>query len=567
MNTKNLRRIISTAAALCLCAALLGLGGSASGDIYVNGGDVLSGGIASAYAVTGDGLAAQIGSGEVYVMTSGGLQTVDGGGETAVTPDGPPEHLSVTGSIDIPYQNVRVGLYYYDSDSSVRNSTLPYANLENEVGSGYELGYYDEEREFHALGSTDETAITMVMDRNTDTDHGHVGCYHILLPGTYGSFEEASAAASAYPDGFPAYYDGVYRALVGDYDSAAAASADASSRGITGEAYSASAYCVVVTRTADASIIFEFDCGTEYSLGVRPVGENGEKTETWFRGYTYNGGFEYVRRTGGELTVVNIVDIEDYVKGVITYEMSADWPLEALKAQALCARTYVASYIGASTYYVNYGFDVTNDTYCQVYRGTNLSTEASDRAVDETAGIYITYDGEPISAMFSSSHGGGSEDSENITGSVTPYLRGVLDPYEEAAAELNSRSSWIVSFSPGELARMVSRSGNTLGSIESVEAEYSDTGNVIALVFTDSSGTTAEFEGVDCYRLCTATIGLSSIHFTVTDTGVGFAFEGSGWGHSLGMSQYGAYAMVDTYGYTYDQIINFYYTGVELARG
>ena len=53
----------------------------------------------------------------------------------------------------------------------------------------------------------------------------------------------------------------------------------------------------------------------------------------------------------------------------------------------------------------------------------------------------------------------------------------------------------------------------------------------------------------------------------MTDTGSGFAFEGSGWGHSLGMSQYGAYAMADTYGFTFDQIINFYYTGVELSRG
>lgn len=553
--------------ALCCVLGLMSLGGSAAGDIFVNGsGEVLTGGIASAYAITGDGSTAQLGMDEVYVMTGSGLETVQGGGESAVTPDGPPEHLSVTGSLDLPHDKVRVGLYYYDSESSVRNGTLEYANLENEVGSGYALGYYDEEREFHALGHTSETAITMAMDRNVETGGGHIGCYHILLPGTYDSYDAALEAASQYSDGFPAYYDGVFRALVGDYDSAAAAASDAAARGIQGEAFSASAYCVVVSRTSDAKILFEFDCGTEYSLGVEPQG-NGEKTETWFRGYTYNGGFEYVRRTGGELTVINVVDIEDYVKGVVTYEMSADWPLEALKAQALCARTYVASYIGASTYYVNYGFDVTNDTYCQVYRGTNLSTANSDRAVDETAGIYITYDGEPISAMFSSSHGGGSEDSVNITGSVTPYLRGVLDPYEAAAEELNSRSSWIVSYSYSELARLVNRSGYSLNSIASVEAEHSDTGNVIGLVFTDSSGRRAEFSGQACYTLCTATIGLSSIHFTVTDTGSGFAFEGSGWGHSLGMSQFGAYAMAETYGFTYDQIINFYYTGVELARG
>ena len=567
MYGRNLRRIFGASLALCCLLGALSLGGSAAGDIFVNGSaDVLPGGIGSAYAIAGDGSTAQLGLDEVYVMTGSGLSTLQGGGEAAETPTGAPGHLSVTGSIDLPYDKVRVGLYYYDSESSLRNPTLEYANLENEVGSGYALGYYDSGREFHALGYTDERAITMAMDRNVETGGGHVGCYHILLPGTYDSFDAAQAACAQYGDGFPAYYDGVFRALVGDYDSAAAAASDAAARGLQGEAFSASAYCVVVTRTSDAKILFEFDCGSGRSLGVQPR-SGGEKTETWFKGYTYNGGFEYSRRTGGKLTVVNVVDIEDYVKGVITYEMSADWPLEALKAQALCARTYVASYIGSSTYYINYGFDVTNDTYCQVYRGTNLSTAGSDRAVDETAGVYITYDGEPISAMFSSSHGGGSEDSENITGGVTPYLRGVLDPYEAAAADLNSRSSWIVSYSYSELARLVNRGGHSLGSIASVEAEHSDTGNVIGLVFTDSSGRTASFEGQSCYTLCTATIGLSSIHFTVTDTGSGFAFEGSGWGHSLGMSQYGAYAMADTYGFTYDQIVNFYYTGVELARG
>ena len=210
---------------------------------------------------------------------------------------------------------------------------------------------------------------------------------------------------------------------------------------------------------------------------------------------------------------MNIVDIEDYVKGVITYEMSADWPLEALKAQAplrkdVRGELYRREHILCKLWLRRYERHVLPGLPADepFYGGFR-------QAVDETAGIYITYDGEPISAMFSSSHGGGSEDSENITGSVTPYLRGVLDPYEEAAAELNSRSSWIVSFSPGELARMVSRSGNTLGSIESVEAEYSDTGERDRPCVHGQFRRHGEFEGVDCYRLCTATIGLSSIHF------------------------------------------------------
>lgn len=109
--------------------------------------------------------------------------------------------------------------------------------------------------------------------------------------------------------------------------------------------------------------------------------------------------FKYVRRSGDKLTVINIVDIEDYVKGVIPYEMSGSWPIEALKAQALCARTYAASHFNANSYY---GFDVTNDTYSQVYRGLTGATSTSDAAVEQTAMIYILYAGEPISAMYCS---------------------------------------------------------------------------------------------------------------------------------------------------------------------
>ena len=122
--------------------------------------------------------------------------------ETRTVPEGDPEHLSVTDTIPLDYDKVRVALYYYAAESSIRNPTLEYANLENEIGSGYDFGYYDSSRQFHALGGTDETRITMVMDRTVNTPGGTVGCYHIRLRGTYDGFEEAAAAAGAYAGGF-----------------------------------------------------------------------------------------------------------------------------------------------------------------------------------------------------------------------------------------------------------------------------------------------------------------------------------------------------------------------------
>ena len=137
---------------------------------------------------------------------SSGSSTRPGRDEVSPTP----EHLSVTGRISLPYSKFRVGLYYYDGTSSIRNSTLESANLENDVGSGYLFGYYDSNRVFHQVGYTAETAITMAMDKNVTISSGaSLGCYHILLPGSYMSFEEAANAASQY-GGLPAHFHRPY---------------------------------------------------------------------------------------------------------------------------------------------------------------------------------------------------------------------------------------------------------------------------------------------------------------------------------------------------------------------
>lgn len=569
MKMKRLNAIPAFILALLFIAGLFpAVPAAAAGDIYVNDSNsVLTGGLGSAYAI-GEGGTSFV-SGDAAVMTADGLTTVGGSsgssgsltrpGRDEVSPT--PEHLSVTGRISLPYSKFRVGLYYYDGTSSIRNSTLESANLENDVGSGYLFGYYDSNRIFHQVGYTAETAITMSMDKNVTISSGaSLGCYHILLPGSYMSFEEAANAASQY-GGFPAYYNGAYYALYGSYATSAEAQAALSWSGTGGQVYTASQFCVTVCRTTDGTILFEFDCGKDLNLAVSPQ-TSYEPAVTWFKGYRYHGDFEYVRRSGDKLTVINIVDIEDYVKGVIPYEMSGSWPIEALKAQALCARTYAASHFNANSYY---GFDVTNDTYSQVYRGLTGATSTSDAAVEQTAGIYILYAGEPISAMYCSSNGGATEDSENITGNAVGYLRGKVDSFEAAAASINANSSWTDTLTRSQLAEKANTLGFSIASADSIEITYSDTGNVIGMKLTDSNGRSASFSGKACYEFCTSTLGLKSISFEISENGDSVTFIGSGWGHSLGMSQFGAYAMAKTYGFTYDQIVNFYYTDITLA--
>jgi stage II sporulation protein D len=143
----------------------------------------------------------------------------------------------------------------------------------------------------------------------------------------------------------------------------------------------------------------------------------------------YRGRIEVFTNLRGNLTVVNELGLEDYVKGVVANELSpGGYPaIEALKAQAIAARTYALKNRGQ---FLSQGFDILPTTRSQVYRGLTSENALSSRAVDETRGIIATYNGEPINALYTSTCGGRTEDSENIFNDAIPYLRA-----RECAAE------------------------------------------------------------------------------------------------------------------------------------
>ncbi len=315
---------------------------------------------------------------------------------------------------------------------------------------------------------------------------------------------------------------------------------------------------VYITNTDD--LLYEMDyTASDEKLAVSPISED-EDAVTWFSGNKYYGDFEYYISDSGNVTVINAVDIEKYVAGVCSKEMSSSWPTEALKAQAVAARTYVANRLENTVYFFECGFDLTGDTYSQAYTGCTNVTEDILFAAESTANEFLTYDGELCDAQYSSSDGGATEDNENVNGnSYHPYLKGVMDPYEEAVADINHYSSWSYKMSPKTLGAKVG-----LSAVTDIEAEYSETGNVIELYLSDSDGDSA----VISRSYCRTTLGLPSIRYTISEDDDGnFVFEGSGWGHNLGMSQYGAYAMAEHYGKTYKDILGFYYTGVGLSYG
>ena len=540
-----------------------------------------------------------------------------------------------------PVDTFLVGLRY-------GGDTVAGANLENEVGSGFRFGYFDGARKFVSLGAeTDLERISVVRDSNVfyasdgsyyaGTGSVTVGYNHIMLDGSYSSYADARARADGYTGGFVRYDGSGFRVMVGSYSTEGDASAAASSRGITGYTVDGgTSNTVTVVETGTSHILFEFDGGgTGRCLGVQP--KSSGHAQTWFRGRIYYGGFQYERVTGGDLTVVNVVPIEDYVKGVIPYEMSASWPHEALKVQACCARTYAMYQYGNRKHD---GFDICNSTCCQVYYGTDSANHNSDTAVEETAGEYITYNGKLCETYYSASNGGASESSANVWGGELGYLQGVLDPYEKDIADFAGNYHWSVYYTNESLSeRLASRGYISWGdSVTALQiSRYSDVGNVIGITvyYEAASGTHRELTINGGSRVCSL-LNTDSIRFTINGearpdgsgggdtvyvndgsamdgelseafaagsdgtsvlgsgtvyalTGDGsvsavsasgssgsgggsgsihygeYNIVGTGWGHNVGMSQWGAYSQAKYYDRTYDQIIKFYYTGVTIG--
>ena len=447
----------------------------------------------------------------------------------------------------VPYDVIKVGLHYGED-------AVTEAPLRNVVGDGFAYGYFDEDRVFHEVGRTNVTAITLIPDWNwTTSDEMSFGSHHILHHGSFSSFEEAAAAADSL-GGFPIYYSGSYFVMSGQFTTIEEAQQALTASNIDGEVLSGSRHCVVVTETGTNRILFEYDCGSASSLAIRPLGE--EKCITEYNGQRYYGDFQFARLSGDQyLTAVNYVDIEDYTKGVIPYEMYVFWPEEALKAQAMCARNFVATSFGR---YRAHGFDVTADTYSQVYKGIGDATEKTNAAVDASAGKYIRYEGEICQTFFYSSDGGATESAKNVWGINVPYLAGVFDPYEgdvETYAE-----EWSYLCTPEDLQTMVNvRESADMDLIKEVNCVYTDMGNIQSITFVDINDKTHTVNG----NRCNYVMGAKSQRFIVVpDDDGNFLVEGSGWGHNCGMSQYGAYAMAEHHGKTAEEIIKFYYSGV-----
>lgn len=251
-----------------------------------------------------------------------------------------------------------------------------------------------------------------------------------------------------------------------------------------------------VTDTATGKVLYTSAVGADH-IAIHPNSDL-----TWFKGYQWHGDFVYRRASDGNITVINYVGLEDYVKGVLPYEIDPDWPAEAQKAQAVCARSFA---LGTSKH--NEYYELCNTTNCQVYLGANRATEASDAAVDATQGEYLTYNGEQVIGYFFSSDGGATEDAVNVWGGDYPYLQGKEDPYE------TYDSSWSVTLAAEEIRQKLVSAGYSIGTVANVEVtRRTDTDNVNEVTVTDTTGKQVVIRRDDCRTV----FGLDSIRYTIT---------------------------------------------------
>ena len=285
-------------------------------------------------------------------------------------------------------------------------------------------------------------------------------------------------------------------------------------------------------------------------------------------GYVYVGDRWYRGRTlvlpgKSGLIAVNYVDLEQYLYSVLGGEMNGNWPQEALKAQAIAARSYALYHRQRAT---NGIYDVVDTTASQVYRGIRDESAGTQAAVNATAEQVLVSGGQIIEAAFHSSAGGCTENSEDVWSNPVPYLRSVKEPF----TEVSPVADWEEEFSRSALSKRIPGVGNII-SFQTVG--QTQCGRVLSMQVVGDKGR----KTVSGDALQTA-LNLKSTLFSIgPQTSLQaskdkaqafpatFQVTGHGFGHGLGLSQWGAYNLAQT-GINYQQILLHYYQNTQLAK-
>lgn len=289
-----------------------------------------------------------------------------------------------------------------------------------------------------------------------------------------------------------------------------------------------------------------FDTSTSAVI-LQPTEENAYvyNNRCWYRGNLM------LLAKGNSITVVNVLDIEDYIKGVVPSEMPAAWNVEALKAQAITARSYALANLNKRN---SEGFDLLDTPQDQAYRGASHEDSRSNYAVEATKG-QVMASGDNIIPAYYHSSSGGVTDTEGWSGKIN-FVRSVRDFDFEAP-----KATWEKSYNLANFSNALKAAGYSVGKIlEMIPLEKTEGFRIKKLKLIGTNGTKI-ISGERFQNL----FNLTSTLFNAYVEGGLVKIAGRGNGHGIGMSQWGAKALADR-GCNVYQILGYYYNNVQIKR-
>lgn len=272
--------------------------------------------------------------------------------------------------------------------------------------------------------------------------------------------------------------------------------------------------------------------------------------KTIVNGSSYHGEIEIWKGKEGYF-LINVIPLEEYVKGVVASEVGIQWPEEALKAQAVVARTYAVAHILRNR--TRNFYDVTSSVFHQVYKEDKW-TEEVEKAVKETKNQILHYNGEPIMAFYHACSVGKTEDPKEVFGKEYPYLKPVEVPSTPSPYTL-----WRKKISFEILEKILSMKNISYVRV----ANYTTTGRVKELEFSDGKKTKL-VKATELRRLLQWTELPSTMITSIKIEDDGVVFEGNGYGHGVGMCQWCAFQMAQE-GKNYKEILQYFYPGAQIT--
>jgi stage II sporulation protein D len=273
-------------------------------------------------------------------------------------------------------------------------------------------------------------------------------------------------------------------------------------------------------------------------------------------GRKYRGKVEIYSADKGML-VVNELPLEDYLVGLINCEISSQWPMEAIKAQAVVARTYAVYQKEARKTAI---YQLESTVMDQVYEGCEIEDSRAVRGVNETAGEVLTYENKVIQAYYHSNCGGHTEASENVWGVALPYLKGVDCAY----CLMVPSARWEQTISLKKIESLLKSNGYQVNGLRDIKSgKKNRSGRVTDLTLLSAKGNLI-ISAVNLRK----TIGYSvikSTNFEVRTTDDDAFFTGIGYGHGVGLCQWGAKQRAGD-GFDYREILSYYYPGTRLEK-